>query len=140
MSAEIILLVSSLYTSDHYFEVPFSAFATDKSGPYLYFVDIQSAPQTDKNIANKDTPVGAKSTNINTPTKTKNTIVELTAIAKKHYIEIVELKPETAIIRFKIQPDNALLAGSRIVKTGLDFLRPDQVISVVETSTRIYNQ
>jgi RND family efflux transporter MFP subunit len=140
MSAEIILLVSSLYTSDHYFEVPFSAFATDKSGPYLYFVDIQSALQTDKNIANKDTPVSAKSTNINTPTKTKNTIVELTAIAKKHYIEIVELKPETAIIRFKIQPDNALLAGSRIVKTGLDFLRPDQVISVVETSTRIYNQ
>jgi RND family efflux transporter MFP subunit len=140
MSAEIILLVSSLYTSDHYFEVPFSAFATDKSGPYLYFVDIQSALQTDKNIANKDTPVSAKSTNIDTPTKTKNTIVELTAIAKKHYIEIVELKPETAIIRFKIQPDNALLAGSRIVKTGLDFLRPDQVISVVETSTRIYNQ
>jgi RND family efflux transporter MFP subunit len=140
MSAEIILSVSSLYTSDHYFEVPFSAFATDKSGPYLYFVDIQSALQTDKNIANKDTPVSAKSTNINTPTKTKNTIVELTAIAKKHYIEIVELKPETAIIRFKIQPDNALLAGSRIVKTGLDFLRPDQVISVVETSTRIYNQ
>jgi hypothetical protein len=26
------------------------------------------------------------------------------------------------------------------VKTGLDFLRPEQAISAVETSTQIYNQ
>jgi RND family efflux transporter MFP subunit len=133
MSAEIILSVSSFFTSDHYFEVPFSAFTTDKTGAYLYFVAIQGAPQinnkTPENIANKDTPFQTKSTNL-----------EITAIAKKHYIEIVELKPETAIIRFIQQPDSALLAESRIVKTGLDFLRPEQVISVVETSTRIYNQ
>ncbi|MFT6953732.1 MAG: hypothetical protein ACI9UD_001419, partial [Glaciecola sp.] len=75
-----------------------------------------------------------------TPVQTKSTRLEVTAIAKKHYIEILELKPETVIIRFKQQPDSALLAESRIVKTGLDFLRPDQAISVVETSTRIYNQ
>jgi RND family efflux transporter MFP subunit len=135
MSAEIIMSVSNLYTNDPYFEVPFSAFTTDKSGPYLYFV----ALQTD-NIANKDTPISPKSVNKDTPIQTESTRLEVIAIAKKHYIEIIELKPETAIIRFKQQPDSALLAESRIVKTGLDFLRPDQVISVVETSTRIYNQ
>ncbi len=152
MSAEIILSVSSLFTSDRYFEVPFSAFTTDKSGPYLYFVEMQGALQTDnktqENIANKDTPISPKSinkdtpvnTNKDTPVKTKSANREVTAIAKKHYIEIIELKPDTVIIRFKQQPDSALLAESRIVKTGLDFLRPDQVISVVETSTRIYNQ
>jgi RND family efflux transporter MFP subunit len=152
MSAEIILSVSSLFTSDRYFEVPFSAFTTDKSGPYLYFVEMQGALQTDnktqENIANKDTPISPKSinkdtpvnTNKDTPVKTKSANREVTAIAKKHYIEIIELKPDTVIIRFKQQPDSALLTESRIVKTGLDFLRPDQVISVVETSTRIYNQ
>jgi hypothetical protein len=65
---------------------------------------------------------------------------ELNAIAKKYYIEIVELKPQTAIIKFKQQPDIALLTELRIVKTGLDFLRPEQAISAVETSTQIYNQ
>jgi RND family efflux transporter MFP subunit len=144
MSAEIILSVSSLFTNDRYFEVPFSAFTTDKSGPYLYFVEIQGALPTDnktqENIANKDTPISPKSINKDTPVQTKSASLEVTAIAKKHYIEILELKPETVIIRFKQQPDSALLAESRIVKTGLDFLRPDQAISVVETSIRIYNQ
>lgn len=129
MSAEIILSVSSLFISDEYFEVPFSAFTTDKTGPYLYFVATQKTAKKTPNVANKDTPISAQSTN-----------QEITAIAKKHYIEIIELKPETAIIRFRQQPDSALLAESRIVETGLDFLRPDQAISVVETSTRIYNQ
>jgi hypothetical protein len=124
MSAEIILSVSSLFATDEYYEVPFSAFTTSKSGPYLYFVAIQS-PQ----LADKDTSIYAKGVNN-----------QLNTITKKYYIEIVELKPETAIIRFKQQPDIALLTELRIVKTGLDFLRPEQAISVVETSTQIYNQ
>jgi RND family efflux transporter MFP subunit len=140
MSAEVILSVSSLFSSDQYFEVPFSAFTTDKSGPYLYFVAIQPTPQTDKKIANKDTPISPNRINKDTPLQATSASLEVTAIAKKYYIEIVELKPQTAIIRFIQRPDSALLAESRIVKTGLDFLRPDQVISVVETSTRIYNQ
>jgi RND family efflux transporter MFP subunit len=140
MSAEIILSVSSLFTSDQYFEVPFSAFTTDKSGPYLYFVATQTTDNQTHELANKATPISAKSINKDTPIHVKSTNREVSAIAKKHYIEIVELKPETAIIRFKQQPDSALLTESRIVKTGLDFLRPDQAISVVETSTRIYNQ
>lgn len=106
MSAEIILSISGLFDSDEYFEVPFSAFTTDKSGPYLYFVTTQ----------------------------------ELHAIAEKHYIDIVELKLETAIIKFKQQPDINMLSEARIVKTGLDFIRPNQAISIVETSTQIYNQ
>jgi RND family efflux transporter MFP subunit len=143
MSAEIILSVSSLFTTDEYYEVPFSAFTTDKSGPYLYFVAIQPTKLT-----NTDTPVYTKSvnnelnaiTNKDTPVYTKSVNNELNAIAKKYYIEIVELKPQTAIIKFKQQPDIALLTELRIVKTGLDFLRPEQAISAVETSTQIYNQ
>jgi len=134
MSAEIILSVSNPFASDEYFEVPFSAFTTDKSGAYLYFVENQ---QSILESANKDTPI---SINKDTPISIKRTNLEVNAVAKKYYIEIVELKAETAIIKFKQQPDAALLAESRIVKTGLDFLRPEQAISVVETATQIYNQ
>ncbi|WP_412971377.1 efflux RND transporter periplasmic adaptor subunit [Glaciecola sp. MF2-115] len=108
MSAEIILMVSSLFDGEEYFEIPFSAFTTDNSGPYLYFVAQQENKQN--------------------------------AIAKKYYIDIVELKPESAIIRFKQEPSSLTTKPSRIVKTGLDFIRPDQAISVVETTTIIYNQ
>ncbi len=139
MSAEIILSIKRLFSSDDYFEVPFSAFTTDKLGPYLYFVatphaSSKNSPSTveetlNKETVNKDTPIYSKSTN-----------QEQHTIAEKHYIEIVELKPETAIIKFKKKPDINSLFEARIVKTGLDFIRPNQTISVVETSTKIYNQ
>ncbi|MFQ3249020.1 MAG: RND family efflux transporter MFP subunit [Glaciecola sp.] len=108
MAAEIILTVTSLFDGEEYFEIPFSAFTTDSSGPYLYFV----AQQENNHYA----------------------------IAKKHYIDIVELKPDSAIIRFKQEPSSLTTKPSRIVKTGLDFIRPEQAISVVETTTIIYNQ
>lgn len=134
MSAEIILSISGLFDSDEYFEVPFSAFTTDKVGPYLYFVASQQTSSTSSQndnakAANKDTPISNKSTN-----RKQNTIAE------KHYIEVVELKPETAIIKFKQQPNINQFSEARIVKTGVDFIRPNQAISVVETSTQIYNQ
>jgi hypothetical protein len=134
MSAEIILSISGLFDSDEYFEVPFSAFTTDKLGPYLYFVATQQPSRTDSQNANTET------VNKDTPSYSKSTNQEQSAIAEKHYIEIVELKPETAIIKFKQQPDINQLVEARIVKTGVDFIRPNQAISVVETSTQIYNQ
>ena len=134
MSAEIILSIKSLFSSDEYFEVPFSAFTTDKLGPYLYFVatphaSSKNSPSLVEETANKDTPIYSTNTN-----------QEQNTIAEKHYIEIVELKPETAIIKFTNKPDINPLFEARIVKTGLDFIRPNQAISVVETSTKIYNQ
>jgi RND family efflux transporter MFP subunit len=133
MSAEIILSISGLFDSDEYFEVPFSAFTTDKSGPYLYFIATSSERVVSEDNANKDT-------NKDTPIYKERATQEEHAIAEKHYIDIVELKLETAIIKFKQQPDINMLSEARIVKTGLDFIRPNQAISVVETSTQIYNQ
>lgn len=118
MSAEIILTVSSLFDAEEYFEIPFSAFTTDNNGPYLYFVEIQSDEQK----------------------RSEAYVNEEHALAKKLYIDIVELKPDSAIIRLKQLPSSFNQGSSRIVKTGLDFLRPDQAISVVETTTKIYNQ
>ncbi len=138
MSAEIILSISGLFASDEYFEVPFSAFTTDKLGPYLYFIAAQQTSSTSSQSANEDTT--NKETNKDTPISNKSTNQEQNAIAKKHYIEIVELKPETAIIKFKQQPNIKQFTEVRIVKTGLDFIRPNQAISVVENSTQIYNQ
>lgn len=150
MSAEIILSISSLFDGNEYFEVPFSAFTTDKLGPYLYFIGTQQPNSTNsqninKNI-NKDTPISRNIKNINkdinkdTPISSNSAHQEQNGIAEKHYIEIIELKPETAIIKFKQQPNINPLSEARIVKTGLDFIRPNQAISVVETSTQIYNQ
>ena len=169
MSAEIILSISSLFDGNEYFEVPFSAFTTDKLGPYLYFIGAQQPNSTNsqninKENINKDTPTSSNSAhqeqNINkdtpissnsahqeqnginkdTPTSSNSAHQEQNGIAEKHYIEIIELKPETAIIKFKQQPNINPLSEARIVKTGLDFIRPNQAISVVETSTQIYNQ
>lgn len=108
MSAEIILSVSTQFASDEYFEIPFSAFTNDQTGPYLYLIE----------QSKKDTPF----------------------IVKKRYIDIVELKSETVIITFKQSTVLDDYSSARIVKTGLDFLRPEQSVSVVESSTQIYNQ
>jgi RND family efflux transporter MFP subunit len=56
----------------------------------------------------------------------------------KTRIDIMELKSDSVIIRIQGQPP--LQSEQRIVRTGLDFLRDKQRISVVETETRIYNQ
>ncbi|MDT0627576.1 efflux RND transporter periplasmic adaptor subunit [Alteromonas sp. W364] len=56
----------------------------------------------------------------------------------KTLIDIMELKSDSAVIR--IQDQASLRAEQRIVRTGLDFLRDKQRVSVVETETRIYNQ
>jgi hypothetical protein len=57
---------------------------------------------------------------------------------QKTFIDIMELKSDSAVIRIQDQPP--LQAEQRIVRTGLDFLRDKQRVSVVETETRIYNQ
>lgn len=112
MSAEIILSVNSVFNSDAYFVIPFSAFTTDKTGPFVYLIE--------------ETPnISAR---------------EGRAVAKKHYVDIVELKEASAIIKFVQLPLFSSDGPVRIVRTGLDFLRPNQAISIVETSTQIYNQ
>lgn len=141
MSAEIILSISSLFDGNEFFEVPFSAFTTDKLGPYLYFIGTQQANSTgSQNIDKENINIINKAINKDTPISSNSAHQEQNGIAEKHYIEIVELKPETAIIKFKQQPNINPLSEARIVKTGLDFIRPNQAISVVETSTQIYNQ
>jgi hypothetical protein len=102
------LSVGSPFASSAYYEIPFSAFSTDKTGPFVFAIQAAKSGSG--------------------------------YIAQKHYIDIAEFKQETVILKFKQDTPFDINPASRIVKTGLDFLRPDQSISVVETNTRIYNQ
>ncbi|MBF7072055.1 efflux RND transporter periplasmic adaptor subunit [Glaciecola sp. MH2013] len=113
MSAEVILQVKSDFDIDGLYEVPFSAFTTDKNSPYIYVVESTPAAENDSS-ADQEHRV------------------------RRVDIEILELKADSAIV--KLLDEHSPESNNIIVRTGLNFLRNGQAVSIVETETRIYNQ
>jgi hypothetical protein len=119
MSAEVIMQIQSEFDVSDLYEVPFSAFTTDKDQPYIYLIKQDTSAEG----------------------------IETDGQERAHYkvkrvnIDIKELKADTAII--KLLGEDTLIADEktqRIVRTGINFLRDGQAVSIVENDTRIYNQ
>jgi RND family efflux transporter MFP subunit len=119
MSAEVIMQIQSEFDVSDLYEVPFSAFTTDKDQPYIYLIKQDTSVEGEKTDGQERAHYKVKRINI----------------------DIKELKADTAII--KLLGEDTLIADEktqRIVRTGINFLRDGQAVSIVENDTRIYNQ
>jgi RND family efflux transporter MFP subunit len=119
MSAEVIMQIQSEFDVSDLYEVPFSAFTTDKDQPYIYLIKQDTSVEGEKTDGQERAHYKVKRINI----------------------DIKELKADTAII--KLLGEDTLVTDEktqRIVRTGINFLRDGQAVSIVENDTRIYNQ